>query len=404
MEIDKLINECEKECNGLFLDIENKALFNQEKVLNAFQKNKIALRHFNPTTGYGYDDIGRDKLAALFADIFKGETAIVSPLITSGTHAISTVLFGLLRPGDTMLSISGKPYDTLDSVISQEGIGSLRDFNINYEQVDLINGSFDVMKILSAIKKNPKIIFIQRSRGYSWRNALSIKDIENIIAHIRKVSEAPIVIDNCYGEFVDEREPLEVGANIIVGSLIKNPGGGLAPSGGYIIGDKTLMSQIEGRFTVPGIGCEVGSYAGGYQAFYQGIFMSPHVTSQALKGSVLFGSVFTKLGYETLPKYEDGVNDIIRSIKFNTKEELILFCQSIQKCSPIDSFAVPYPWDMPGYSHQVIMAAGTFVQGASIELSADSPICEPYIGYLQGGLTFEHVKLALKHCVEELKK
>ena len=400
--VDKLIADAEIDVKKLYNRIDEIALFNQEKVLSAFQKSRIALRHFSGTSGYGYDDTGRDTLCEIFADTFGAEAAIVSPLIASGTHAISTVLYGLLRPNDKFLSLSGTPYDTLETVISGENVGSLKDFGVTFESIELtLSGHFDTEKIEAALKKNQyKILFIQRSRGYNWRNALSIDQIENVIAFIRKFTNAPVVIDNCYGEFVETREPTQVGADIIVGSLIKNPGGGLAPTGGYIAGRKDLIEQIGYRLTAPGVGTEVGSYSFGYREFYQGFFLAPHVTAQALKGSVLFGTVFDKLGYETLPLPQENCHDIIRSIKFHTKDELIKFCQAIQACSPVDSFAVPEPWDMPGYTDQVIMAAGTFVQGASIELSADSPIREPYIAYLQGGLTYEHVKLAVKKCVE----
>ncbi len=388
-----------------FQKIEATAYFNQEKVLTAFQNNRIAARHFAGSSGYGYDDIGRDGLCAIFAETFKAEAAIVSPLIASGTHAISSVLYGLLRPKDSFLAISGKPYDTLDDVISGQNNGSLKDFGIKFDFVDLNEKSeFKIDEIISKLKTTQyKLLFIQRSRGYNWRNALSISQIENIIKEIRKYTDAPIVVDNCYGEFVETKEPIEVGADIIVGSLIKNPGGGIAPTGGYIAGKESLVAQIGYRLTAPGIGCEVGSYAHGYREFYQGFFMAPHITAQALKGSILFGHVFNILGYETLPKPDEQCHDIICSIKFKKREELIAFCQAIQASSPIDSFAVPEPYDMPGYNDPVIMAAGTFVQGASIELSADSPVKAPYIAYFQGGLTYEHVKIAVKKCAETLK-
>ncbi len=404
--IEKLIDRSEMESKKLFDRIDAVALYNQQKVLNAFQKNRIALRHFAGTSGYGYDDVGRDTLSMVFADVFGGEAAIATPLLTSGTHAIATVLYGLLRPGDCFLSISGMPYDTLETVISGDSVGSLKDFGVNFESVELTeSGDFNKSEIEKRLKqKKYKLLFIQRSRGYNWRNAFGVEQIGDIIAFVRKFTDVPVVIDNCYGEFVELKEPTEVGADIIVGSLIKNPGGGIAPTGGYIVGRKDLVEQIGYRLTAPGVGTEVGSYAYGYREFYQGLFFAPHVTAQALKGSVLFGSVFDKLGYETLPLPSENCNDIIRSIKFNAKEELIRFCQAIQACSPIDSFAMPEPWDMPGYTDQVIMAAGTFVQGASIELSADSPIREPYIAYLQGGLTYEHVKIAVKKCVEYIRK
>jgi cystathionine beta-lyase family protein involved in aluminum resistance len=401
-----IINECEKELNQSFKTVENIALSNQEKVLNAFQNNRIALRHFAPTSGYGYDDIGRDTLCALFADVFHTEKAIVSPLIANGTHALTLALFGVLRPNDTLLYISGTPYDTLENVIGGKDIGSLKDFGISFAQTELKDdGSFDKEAISKAINEhNPKMIAIQRSRGYSWRNALKMSEFEDIISFVKNIKpDVAIMVDNCYGEFVDVIEPSDVGADIVVGSLIKNPGGGLAPTGGYIAGKEKYVDLIAGRLTAPGIGMEVGSYLSTYQYFYQGLFLAPHVVSQAIKASLLFSAVFSKLGYKVLPAPNEIGSDIITSIEFNEADELIKFCQAIQACSPIDSFVTPEPWDMPGYNHQVIMAAGTFVQGASIEMSADSPIKKPYIAYFQGSLTYEHAKLALKKCLELLE-
>lgn len=400
-----IINECEKELDQSFKTVENIALANQEKVLNAFQNNRIALRHFAPTSGYGYDDIGRDTLCALFADVFHTEKAIVSPLIANGTHALTLALFGVLRPNDTLLYISGTPYDTLENVIGGKDIGSLKDFGISFAQTELKDdGSFDKEAISKAINEhNPKMIAIQRSRGYSWRNALKMSEFEDIISFVKNIKpDVAIMVDNCYGEFVDVIEPSDVGADIVVGSLIKNPGGGLAPTGGYIAGKEKYVDLIAGRLTAPGIGMEVGSYLSTYQYFYQGLFLAPHVVSQAIKASLLFSAVFSKLGYKVLPAPNEIGSDIITSIEFNEADELIKFCQAIQACSPIDSFVTPEPWDMPGYNHQVIMAAGTFVQGASIEMSADSPIKKPYIAYFQGSLTYEHAKLALKKCLELL--
>ena len=400
-----IINECEKELSQSFKTVENIALSNQEKVLNAFQNNRIALRHFAPTSGYGYDDIGRDTLCALFADVFHTEKAIVSPLIANGTHALTLALFGVLRPNDTLLYISGTPYDTLENVIGGKDIGSLKDFGISFAQTELKkDGTFDKEAISKAINEhNPKMIAIQRSRGYSWRNALKISEFEDIISFVKNIKpDVAIMVDNCYGEFVDVIEPSDVGADIVVGSLIKNPGGGLAPTGGYIAGKEKYVDLIAGRLTAPGIGMEVGSYLSTYQYFYQGLFLAPHVVSQAIKASLLFSAVFSKLGYKVLPAPNEIGSDIITSIEFNEADELIKFCQAIQACSPIDSFVTPEPWDMPGYNHQVIMAAGTFVQGASIEMSADSPIKKPYIAYFQGSLTYEHAKLALKKCLELL--
>ncbi|MCH5164716.1 MAG: methionine gamma-lyase family protein [Clostridiales bacterium] len=404
MEINKLVNEAQENLKDLFAYYEEIALYNQEKVLNAFKDNCVALRHFNGTTGYGYDDIGRDTLNKVFATVFNAEDAIVSPYFTTGTHTISTALYGLLRPNDTLLSVSGMPYDTLQEVILGENNGSLRDFGVKFDKVELTeDGKFDFEAIIAALKNPHSVIFIQRSRGYNWRDAFLIEDIKEVIEVIRKYSDAPIILDNCYGEFTDKIEPLDVGANLIMGSLIKNPGGGLAPTGGYIAGRKDLIEKISFRLTAPGVGTEVGSYEHGYRLFYQGLFLAPHVTLQAIKAALTFAEVFKKLGYETLPKSGQKCGDIICSVKFDTAEQLISFVQSVQQCSPIDSFVTPYPWDMPGYSHQVIMAAGTFVQGASIELSADSPIKKPYIAYIQGGLTYEHTLIALKNCLKNFR-
>lgn len=401
----ELVKKAEQELKPQYERIEEIAFINQAKVLDAFRNNNIALRHFSQTTGYGYDDIGRDTLCKLFADIFHCESAIVSPLIVSGTHALTVALFGILRPNDKMLSITGEPYDTLLDVIKGKGIGSLSDFGIAYSQVDLLqNGDFDLPQIIKELQlQSVKLVFIGRSRGYSWRNAFSVQRIGEVIKEIRKVNNSCVImVDNCYGEFMDTIEPTDVGADLIVGSLIKNPGGGLAPTGGYIAGKSEYVEQVGYRLTSPSIGMEVGSYNSGYREYYQGVFLAPHVSMNALKGSLLFGKVFDMLGYETLPAPDADCNDIIRSIKFNTKEELISFCQAIQKVSPVDSNVMPIPWDMPGYDSQVIMAAGAFVQGASIELSADSPIKEPYIAYLQGGLTYEHVKIAVLQCLSDM--
>ena len=404
MDIQELIDGSEKSLSKEFRKIDDIALYNQDKVLAAFQKNRVALRHFAPTTGYGYDDIGRDTLAKVFADAFSAESAIVSPLLANGSHAISTVLFGLLRPGDMLYSASGSPYDTLIDVITGENIGSLRDYGIKFAKEDLIDGQFDLRSIENfAAKNKPKVVFLQRSRGYSSRNAFTVKTLKTVIDIVKSASkDSIVVVDNCYGEFVEKQEPIEAGADIIVGSLIKNPGGGLVPTGGYIAGKETLIQLISYRLTSPGIGCEVGSYANTYQYFYQGFFMAPHVVAQALKAAQLFCRTFDKLNYNVLPKPGDDYGDIIASINFNTAKELIDFVQTIQSVSPVDSYVLPEPWDMPGYNHQVIMAAGTFVQGASIELSADSPIKAPYIAYFQGALTYEHAKIALKNCLKKL--
>lgn len=398
-----IVNKAQEKLAKQFAETEEISTFNQLKVLNAFQQNSVGLRHLSQTNGYGYDDIGRDTLCKIFADVFKCESAIVSPLIVSGTHALTLALYGVLRPGDEMLAITGSPYDTLKEVITGEGNGSLKDFKVSYRQLDLKNGKIDLEKIKEYIKDKTKLIFIGRSRGYEWRDALSVEEIAQAVKEIRAVkSDVCIMVDNCYGEFMDYSEPTEVGVDIMAGSLIKNPGGGLAPSGGYVLGKKKYIDLVAGRLTSPSIGMEVGSYAYGYKDFYQGLFIAPHVVANAVKGSMLLGQVFSDLGFETMPLPGQKCRDIIRSIKFDTKEQLIDFCRAIQQASPIDSNVVPFPWDMPGYEDQVIMAAGTFVAGASIELSADAPIREPYIAYMQGGLTYEHVKIACMYCVEKL--
>ena len=398
-----IVNKAQEKLAKQFAETEEISTFNQLKVLNAFQQNSVGLRHLSQTNGYGYDDIGRDTLCKIFADVFKCESAIVSPLIVSGTHALTLALYGVLRPGDEMLAITGSPYDTLKEVITGEDNGSLKDFKVSYRQLDLKNGKIDLEKIKEYIKDNTKLIFIGRSRGYEWREALSVEEIAQAVKEIRAVkSDVCIMVDNCYGEFMDYSEPTEVGVDIMAGSLIKNPGGGLAPSGGYVLGKKKYIDLVAGRLTSPSIGMEVGSYAYGYKDFYQGLFIAPHVVANAVKGSMLLGQVFSDLGFETMPLPGQKCRDIIRSIKFDTKEQLIDFCRAIQQASPIDSNVVPFPWDMPGYEDQVIMAAGTFVAGASIELSADAPIREPYIAYMQGGLTYEHVKIACMYCVEKL--
>ncbi len=402
-ETKKIIATAQKKLTNAFEEVDEIATYNQMKVLEAFQNNNVGQRHFAQTNGYGYDDIGRDTLCKLFAQIFGGEKAIVSPLIVSGTHALTLALYGVLRPGNEMLAITGSPYDTLKEVIVGEGIGSLKDFGIKYSQISLKDGKIDIQAVLNNINENTKLIFIGRSRGYEWRNALTVNDIAYAVKEIKKsYNDICIMVDNCYGEFIEKIEPTQVGADIIVGSLIKNPGGGIAPTGGYICGKSQYVDLIAGRFSSPSIGMEVGSYAYGYKDFYQGIFMAPHTVAQAVKGSMLVGQVYSDLGFETMPLSGETCGDIIRSIKFDTQEQLIDFCRAIQEASPIDSNVVPYPWDMPGYEHQVIMAAGTFVAGASIELSADSPIKAPYIAYLQGGLTYEHVKIACMYCVEKL--
>ncbi len=398
---DKIIEKCEKNLQKVFEQLEDTALFNQEKVLNAFKKNKIALRHFYGSTGYGYGDEGRDTLNKLVADIFHAENAICSPNIVSGTHALALCLYGVLRPNDAVLSITGNPYDTLSDVIKGKNTGSLEDFGITFNAIPLKNGAIDEEKIaefFESCDNYPKMVYMQRSRGYEWRNALSVKDIETAVHFVRKLGfKGCIMLDNCYGEFLEKKEPTEAGVNLLAGSLIKNLGGGIAPTGGYIAGDDKYVSLVQNRMTAPSIGGEVGSYSQGYMPFYQGIFVAPHTVLQALKGVMLFGAVMRELGYETSPAAGEMPHDIILAVKFGNKDSLISFIQTIQKNSPVDSHVLALPWDMPGYENEVIMAAGCFVQGSSIELSADAPVKPPYIGYLQGGLTYEHCKIALKN-------
>ncbi|MCR4875211.1 MAG: methionine gamma-lyase family protein [Clostridia bacterium] len=404
LKVKEFVANSEKKLSKQFEQADAIALYNQQKVLDAFRKYELGQRHFAQTNGYGYDDIGRDTLCKIYADVFRCEAAIVSPLIVSGTHALTLALMGVLRPNDELVAISGAPYDTLMEVINGENNGSLKDYNVTYKQVDLVDGKFDFEKIKQTISDKTKMVFMGRSRGYEWRDALSFEQIKEVCDFIRTIKKDVIIMcDNCYGEFMDMYEPTEAGVDLMAGSLIKNPGGGLVPTGGYIAGKKAVVDLVGFRLTSPSIGMEVGSYAYGYKDFYQGFFLAPHVVAQAVKGSFLFGQVFEDLGFETMPKVTSKPNDIIRSIKFDTKDQLIAFCRSIQEVSPIDSNLTLEPWDMPGYEDQVIMAAGTFVAGSSIELSADSPIKEPYIAYLQGGLTYEHVKLACMYCVQKLK-
>ncbi len=404
--IQQLIEESERSLAPQFHRLEQIAYHNQKKVLQAFQNNRIALRHFAPTSGYGYGDEGRDTLGALFADIFGAEAGIVSPNILSGTHALTVGLFGLLCTGDTLFSIAGDPYDTLHEVIAGKGIGSLADYGIAFKKCDLRQGEFDYDGIRAGLSDpSVKVVFIQRSRGYEWRDALSQKQIAAACAFVRECGfEGCIFVDNCYGEFVEETEPTQNGADIAVGSLIKNPGGGIAPTGGYIVGKRAFVERIACRLTAPSIGAEVGSYMYGYQSFYQGVFLAPHVVCQALKGGLLIGACLEKLGFETSPAVMQPPYDITRAIRFRTREELIAFIQAVQEASPVDSFVQLEPWDMPGYESEVIMAAGCFVQGASIELSADAPVREPYIAYFQGGLTYEHCRYALEKILEKIAR
>ncbi len=376
--------------------------FNQIKVLNAFQQERISDMHFTNSTGYGYGDIGRDALDKVYARILNCEAALVRPHFVNGTHAIGAALFGNLRPGDTLLSVCGKPYDTLHNIIGISGkknIGSLKEYNVNYKQLDLTEeGKIDYKALGTVLREDStiKIVHIQRSTGYGWRNSLLVSEIKEIVDFVKDIrNEIICFVDNCYGEFIDIIEPTDVGVDIMAGSLIKNIGGGIAPTGGYIAGRQELVNQAAYRLTIPGIGGECGSTFGVMRSFFQGLFLAPHVTMEAVKGAIFCSRIMELAGFEVLPKYTDKRSDIIQGIKFNDKEKLIKFCKGIQKGSPIDSHVECEPWDMPGYTDQVIMAAGAFIQGASIELSADAPIREPYIAYLQGGLTFDHAKTGI---------
>lgn len=399
----EILKKTEEKLKDRFAKIDEIAFINQKKVLNAFIELKVSTQCFSGTTGYGYDDVGRDTLAKVYAKVFGGEKAIVSPILTCGTHAISTVLFGLLRPGDLMLSITGKPYDTLHESLFGKDNGSLENFGVKYRQIELKeDGSYNEQEIFKLVKKlKPTIVYLQRSRGYSSRKALSPYEMKPIFENIKKLSkDSLIVVDNCYGEFVDDIEPTDVGADVVVGSLIKNPGGGLAPTGGYIVGTEKAIDKISTRYTNPSLKLEVGSFEMGYRLFYQGLFTAPHTVAQALKGTALVGQIMEDKGYKVIPSNSEKPQDIVKSVVFNNADELIKFVQTVQKVSPVDGYVLPMPWDMPGYSDKVIMAAGTFVGGSSIELSCDSPIRAPYIAYFQGGLTYEHIKAFAEKLIE----
>lgn len=403
----KLSKEVEKEIEPIFRKIENTCEYNSLKVLKAFQKNNISDIHFNQTTGYGYGDIGRDTCEKVFADVFNAEDALVRGQFISGTHALTVALFAFLRPGDTMLSITGKPYDTLDEVIGiTENSSSLKSFGINFEKIDLVDNKFDYEKIQERLKRdNVKLIEIQRSKGYSTRKSIKINELEDVIKYIRKYNKDVIImIDNCYCEFVNEKEPLEVGADVIVGSLIKNLGGGIAPNGAYIAGKKELIELAAERLTVPGEGKEVGPSLGITKSILQGIFMAPSVVASSLKTAVFASRMLERLGYEVEPKYDEERADIVQNINFNDEEKLIKYCQGIQMGSPVDSNSIPEPWEMPGYIDKVIMAAGAFTQGSSIELSCDGPIRPPYTAFMQGGLTYEYGKLGVLKAIQNIEE
>ena len=378
---------------------------NTLKILSAMRRLKVSDAHFKTSTGYAYGDIGREKLDELFAEIFFAQAALVRTQFVSGTHALATALFGILRPGDELVSLTGAPYDTLQTVIGHvhASRGSLKEFGVDYRELPLVNGKVDLPAIKNFITPKTRMALIQRSRGYSMRKPLTTADIEKICAAVKAVNPNCVTfVDNCYGEFVETCEPVEVGADMAAGSLIKNIGGGLAPTGGYIVGKRELVELASYRLTAPGMGNELGASLGTPRLLYQGLFIAPHVTAQALKGAIFAAGIFSKLGYKTSPLPTEIRGDIIQAIELNSAERLIKFCRAIQSFSPVDSFAAPEPWDMPGYEDQVIMAAGTFVQGASIELSADAPIREPFAVYLQGGLTFEHAAIGILAAAQAL--
>lgn len=390
-----------------FAAFDRVAEFNQLKVLKAMQDNRVSAECFQVSSGYGYNDLGRDTLEKVYASCFGGEDALVRPQITCGTHALALALMSNLRPGDELLSPVGKPYDTLEEVIGiRPSKGSLAEYGVTYRQVDLLaDGSFDYEKIKEAIGPRTKLVTIQRSKGYATRPTLSVARIGELISFIKGIRpDILCMVDNCYGEFVEEREPLEVGADMIVGSLIKNPGGGLAPIGGYIVGKKECVENAAYRLTSPGLGKEVGASLGVIQSFYQGLFLSPTVVNGALKGAVFAANIYEKLGFEVIPNGSESRHDIIQAVTFGNPDALIAFCEGIQEAAPVDSYVTPEPWAMPGYDSDVIMAAGAFVQGSSIELSADGPIRPPYAVYFQGGLTWYHAKLGILKSLQKLKE
>ncbi len=402
-----LANEVEEEIKPIFNEINKTCEENSLKVLQAFRKNNISDMHFNSTTGYGYGDIGRDTIEKVFAQVLGAEDSLVRSQFISGTHALTVALFAFLRPGNTMLSICGKPYDTLDSVIGiEENASSLKSFGIKYEQIDLIDNEFDIESISKRVKEgNIKLIEIQRSRGYSLRNSITMDKLEKVIKIIKDIdSNIIIMIDNCYCEFVGTKEPLQIGADIIVGSLIKNLGGGIAPNGAYIAGRKDLVELAGERLTSPGQGKEVGPSLGMNKSILQGLFFAPSVVASSLKTAVFSSRMLEKLGYNPSPKYNEKRADIVQTIAFGNKEDLIKYCQGIQMGSPVDSNSIPEPWDMPGYGDQVIMAAGAFTQGSSIELSCDAPIRPPYVAFMQGGLTYEYGKIGVLKAISNMQE
>ena len=401
----KLSKEVEEEIKEEIKKVDSDCMYNSMKVLNAFHNNRISDLHFGSTTGYGYGDIGRDTIENVFAEVLGAEDALVRSQFISGTHALTVALFAFLRPGDTMLSICGKPYDTLDEVIGiSENASSLKSYKVNYEQIDLVNNDFDYEKIEERVKQgNIKLIEIQRSKGYSTRESLCIDKLEKVIKLIKSINKDIIImIDNCYCEFVERTTPLEVGADVIVGSLIKNLGGGIAPNGAYIAGRKDLVELAAERLTSPGQGKEVGPTLGINKSILQGLYMAPSVVANSIKTAIFASCMLEKLGYKVSPRYNEKRADIVQNIEFGEPEKLIKYCQGIQMGSAIDAHSIPQPWDMPGYNDQVIMASGSFTQGSSIEISCDGPIREPYIAYMQGSLTYEYGKIAVLVAVNNM--
>ena len=406
-EVEELVNQAEQKVKPILEQLDKNAEINSINVLSAFQKYRVSDVHFTSTTGYGYDDIGRECVENIFAEVLKGEDALVRTQIVSGTHALTIALFAMLRPGDTLISIAGKPYDTLEKVIGiEDNPSSLKSFGVKYEEIDLMGNEFNTPAIVERLsKKDVKVVHIQRSRGYSLREAISIEQIKNIIEKIKKVNEQVIImIDNCYCEFVELTSPLEVGADIIVGSLIKNLGGGIATNGGYIVGRKDLVELAGERLTSPGQGKEVGPTSGANKMFLQGIYFAPHVVASSLKTAVLASKVLEELGYMVSPKAESKRSDIVQTIQFGNPDDMINFCKGIQFGSAINSDCAPEPADMPGYTDKIIMASGSFTQGSSIELSCDGPIRPPYVAFLQGGLTYEYGKIGIMRAIQEMKK
>lgn len=406
-EIVHWLEAAERQVEGRFREVDRIVDHNQWKVIEAFQRHQVSDFHFAGSTGYAYNDRGREVLDLVYADVFGAEAALVRPHFASGTHTIATALFGVLRPGDELLYITGRPYDTLHKVIGTpgDGSGSLQDYGIRYHEAALLaDGTVDWDTVKTKISDKTKVIGIQRSRGYDWRDSFSIEQIGEMVARVKAIKPDLIVfVDNCYGEFTEEQEPTQVGVDLMAGSLIKNPGGGLAETGGYICGRQDLVTLASYRLTAPGIGSEVGAMLGTTRGIYQGLFLAPTIVGQAVKGSILAAALFERAGFRSRPAWQDRRTDLIQAIAFDAPEQLIAFVQGIQRAAAVDGHVVPEPWDMPGYDHPVIMAAGTFIQGGSLELSADAPIRAPYIAYMQGGLTYSHVKFGLLTALQTMK-